>query len=151
MKILRELIMLLKNPILVTALFAWLTAQIMKILVMILLTKRFDIKMLITAGGMPSSHSAMVTSIATAIGKIEGWHSPVTALAVVLALIVMYDAAGVRRSAGRHAEIINIIISELFQQKRIIKEDKLKELIGHTPIEVLVGGLWGILIANIII
>lgn len=147
----RAFIMLLKNPILITALSAWFTAQTMKIIVMIFVTKRLDIKKLISAGGMPSSHSAMVTSIATAIGKIEGWYSPITALAVVFALIVMYDAAGVRRSAGRHAEIINIIIREFFQHKRIIKEDKLKELIGHTPTEVFAGGFLGILIANIII
>ncbi len=146
-----SLLMLFKNPVFITALITWFVAQILKILYMVIIARTFDIRILVSAGGMPSSHSAMVTSMATATGKIEGWNSPITAIAFVFALIVMYDATGVRRSAGKHAEIINIIIKEFFQHKRIIKEDKLKELIGHTPIEVVIGGLLGIIIANIII
>jgi hypothetical protein len=89
--------------------------------------------------------------MATAIGKIEGWSSPITALAVVVALIVMYDAAGVRRSAGKQAEVINKIIEEFLRPQRLIKEERLKELIGHTPTEVFAGGILGIIIANILI
>jgi hypothetical protein len=144
-------VLLFQNPILITAVAAWFSAQTLKIIVVMVLTKKIDFKRFISAGGMPSSHSALVTSMATAIGKIEGWSSPITALAVVVALIVMYDAAGVRRSAGKQAEVINKIIEEFLRPQRLIKEERLKELIGHTPTEVFAGGILGIIIANILI
>jgi len=95
---------------------------------------------------MPSSHSAFVSALATGVGQTEGWASPVTALAVVFALIVMYDAAGVRLAASKQAITLNKIIDELFAEGEF-KQERLKELLGHTPFEVIIGALLGISIS----
>ena len=100
------------------------------------------------SGGMPSSHSALVVSMATSIGYANGFNSSIFALSATVALIVMYDAAGVRRAAGKQAAVLNEIVEEL-QAHRGIREEKLKELLGHTPIEVIAGAALGILIAFI--
>lgn len=107
--------------------------------------KEFDIRRFVGAGGMPSSHSALVVSLATSIGEINGYDSPYFAMAAIFALIVMYDAAGVRRAAGKQAAVINEILEEIYAHKTIPQE-KLKELLGHTPIEVIAGALLGILL-----
>jgi hypothetical protein len=103
----------------------------------------FDLRILARAGGMPSSHSAMVTSLATAIGYRHGLQSDVFALSVIFAIIVMYDASGVRQAAGKQAKVLNQIVRELFSGQQV-SEEELKELIGHTPIEVIVGAMVGI-------
>lgn len=103
-----------------------------------------DFQVLFRTGGMPSSHSAMVTSLATVLGLQEGLGSPLFALAVITALIVMYDARGVRHQSGQHARILNQILRELFSGQPI-SEQELKELLGHTPIEVIVGSIVGVL------
>jgi uncharacterized protein len=105
-----------------------------------------DFQVLFRTGGMPSSHSAMVTSLATVLALQDGLNSPLFAVAVILALIVMYDARGVRHQSGQHARILNQILRELFSGQPI-SEQELKELLGHTPFEVIVGGLVGVLYA----
>lgn len=138
-----------QNLILNAALLAWVVAQALKVVTHLLRKRRLDFRRLIGAGGMPSSHSAFVTALATAIGIEEGWRSPVAALAIVFALVVMYDAAGVRYAAGQQATILNQIVEEYFSHKTI-QQKRLKELIGHTPVEVFAGALLGFLIAILI-
>jgi len=103
----------------------------------------FDLRVLTRSGGMPSSHSAMVTSLATALGVGYGTDSGIFALSCIFAVIVMYDASGVRQAAGKQAKVLNGILRELFSGQPI-SETVLKELIGHTPVEVIVGALVGI-------
>ncbi len=103
----------------------------------------FDLRVLARSGGMPSSHSAMVSSLATAVGYRRGLQSDLFALSVVFAVIVMYDASGVRQAAGKQAKVLNQIVRELFSGQPV-SEEELKELIGHTPVEVIVGALVGI-------
>ena len=137
-----------QNKVLVSCLVAWAIAQTIKIILSLYKDKKLDLTRFVGSGGMPSSHTSFVMSLATSVGKINGWESPSFAISLVLAFIVMYDAAGVRRAAGNQAKILNIIINDLAQH-RPLGEEKLKELLGHTPKEVLVGALLGIIIANI--
>ena len=121
----------------------WFLIQLFKLIYDIIKTKQFNIKRILGAGGMPSSHSAVVTSLATLIGKYEGINSPIFGVAAILACIVMYDAAGVRRAAGNQAQLLNKIVqtSELSSLK---SEEKLVEVLGHTPIQVIIGAIIGI-------
>lgn len=96
---------------------------------------------------MPSAHSALVTSLACGIGQTLGWASPMFAATSVFAIIVMYDAAGVRQAAGKQARVLNQIIDELFQEKPEFNEDRLKELLGHTPFQVIAGSALGVVIS----
>ena len=137
---------LLNNSALVYGMLSWLVAQVIKVLICYVRGRRLDLRLLISAGGMPSSHSALVCAIAVAIGLREGVGSPLFALAVGVAAVVMYDAAGVRRAAGHQATVLNQIIEELFQGHPI-NEGKLKELLGHTPTQVFLGAVLGILCA----
>ena len=141
-------IALLNNHHLLISIFSCLSAQALKVFIGYTYTKKLDKSLFFGTGGMPSSHSALVVSLATSIGIAEGLHSPLFALALVFALIVMYDAAGVRRAAGKHAEVINVLVERL-QNIGITADEKLKELLGHSPIEVVIGALWGILIATV--
>lgn len=133
------------NAVLMVAILAWATAQVLKIISWAFVSRELNFKRLVEPGGMPSSHSAFVTSLATGIGLYEGFDSTLFALAVVFALIVMYDASGVRRAAGKQARVLNAIIEDL--NRRELHPERLRELLGHTPIEVLVGALLGIVIA----
>lgn len=135
-----------ENTILISALTAWLVAQVLKVIINFILHRTFDIGFLISSGGFPSSHSATVSALALGIGKYYGWDSPIFAVATVFALIVMYDAAGVRRAAGKQAEVINQIVEGLYQQMSHLSQERLKELIGHTPFEVFAGAIVGILV-----
>lgn len=137
------------NHVLKVSFLAWLTAQGLKVMLDILLLGRLDLARLISAGGMPSSHSALVMALAVAVGRDAGWRSAVFAVAAVVAGVVMYDAAGVRRAAGKQAEVLNQIISDIYHGTQISQE-RLKELIGHTPFEVLMGGLLGIVMGMIL-
>ena len=132
----------LGNQVLWTAIAAWAIAQLLKPPLEYLETRRWSWGLWFSSGGMPSSHSALVCSATLATGLFLGFRTPVFALAVVLMMIVVYDAAGVRREAGRHAERINILIEELFSGQPI-SEKQLKEVIGHTPVEVIAGVLLG--------
>ena len=137
----------LENKVLMIAMVSWAVAQAGKVLIEILIYRKVDLKRFVGSGGMPSSHSAFVMALSTGIGKLEGWESPLFAIALSFAFVVMYDAAGVRRAAGKQAEILNIIIKDVIEHKGL-KEERLKELIGHTPIEVIIGGVIGIITAN---
>lgn len=131
------------NRILMAALFSWLIAQVSKTILDLVQQRRLILSRLVSSGGMPSSHSALVTGLATATGRVVGLSSASFAIAVVLASIVMYDAAGVRRAVSIQARILNQMIDEAFQGHPMA-EKRLRELIGHTPIQVFVGGLLGI-------
>lgn len=135
----------LQNKILWIALTAWAVAQSLKVVVLLIREGRLDLTRLIDSGGMPSSHSAFVTALATAVGMEQGWDSTLAAVTLVMALVVMYDAAGVRRAAGKQAKVLNHLIKDFFQH-HAVSEEHLKELIGHTPIQVFAGALLGILI-----
>ncbi len=132
------------NRVLQAIFIPWAIAQISKPIIEYIRKRKLNLRLLTTAGGMPSSHSALVCALAAAVGIREGLSSTLFAVAFALAVIVMYDAAGVRRAASMQARILNQIIDELFQGHPI-SETRLRELLGHTPIEVVVGALLGIL------
>ncbi len=133
----------LDNRILVASFVAWAVAQVSKTIIDLIQQRKLILGRLVSSGGMPSSHSALVTGLATATGRVAGIDSAAFAIAVVLASIVMYDAAGVRRAVSIQARILNQMIDEAFQGSPMA-EKRLRELIGHTPIQVIVGGLLGI-------
>jgi len=137
---------ILDNRILVAAFVAWVIAQLSKTIYELIRYRKLILSRIVSAGGMPSSHSALVMSLATATGRVTGIESAAFAISLVLAAIVMYDAAGVRRAVSIQARILNQMIDEAFQGQPFA-EKRLRELIGHTPIQVLVGGLLGVGIA----
>ncbi len=122
---------------------AWILAQGLKVLIYWIRNHKINFRLFVGTGGMPSSHSAFVCSLATAIGLESGWDSPIFLLSVGMALIIMSDAAGVRRAAGQQAKILNEIVDDLYSS-RPVAEKKLKELLGHTPVQVFAGALLGI-------
>jgi uncharacterized protein len=134
---------LFSNRILQAVFVPWLIAQISKPIIEYIRKRRLNLRLLASAGGMPSSHSASVCALATAVALQEGVTSTLFAIAFLLAIIVMYDAAGVRRAASIQAHILNQIIDELFQGHPI-SETRLRELLGHTPVEVVAGAVLGI-------
>ena len=138
----------LNNQHIWIAAFSCVSAQILKGLIEYLRSRKWNMTMFFSTGGMPSSHSALVVAMATSIGHTEGLHSPLFAVACIFAIIVMYDAAGVRRAAGKHAEMINDLVESL-ERIRITPDKRLKELLGHSPIEVVAGAIWGIISASL--
>ncbi len=138
------------NRAIAAAVIAWAVAQAVKVLLTLAISKRFDSSRVLGSGGMPSSHSSTVCALVTVIGLQEGLSSPIFALAFCLAGVVMYDAAGVRRSTGRNAAVINRLIEDLGKDGFTFTEERLKELVGHTPIQVLAGALLGILIGTLL-
>lgn len=138
---------LLENQVVVVTMIAWVLAQSIKLIIDKIRYKKVDFTRIVGAGGMPSSHSAFVTALATAIALQHGLGSTEFALAFSFAGVVMYDAAGVRRAAGRQAVVLNKIVEDLYSKEHVVKKERLKELIGHTPVEVFVGALLGFLIA----
>ena len=138
---------ILTNQVLLVAIIACLAAQLSKLLVELTKNRKFNLRVLVTTGGMPSAHSAFVGALAVGVGQTLGWASPEFAIAFIFAVIVMYDAAGVRQAAGKQARILNQIIDELFSQGKEFNEDRLKELLGHTPFQVIVGLSMGIAIS----
>ena len=134
----------LVNRVLISALIAWASAQIIKVPVEYLRTRRLRWSWLLSTGGMPSSHSALIVGVANAIGLFEGYNTGIFALAVAVAMIVTYDAAGVRRQAGMHAERINVLFEELLKG-HMWNDEELREVLGHSPFEVLGGTIWGLL------
>ena len=135
------------NQILLVALLACFTAQGLKVIIELIKDRNVNFRNLVSTGGMPSAHSALVGALATGIGQTMGWSSPEFAIACLFAVIVMYDAAGVRQAAGKQAKILNQITDELFQDEHNLNEEKLKELLGHTPFQVVVGLALGITIS----
>lgn len=138
-----------KNEILLSAVAGWFIAQVLKTFIHILVTKSFDPERLVGTGGMPSSHSATVCGLATAVGINYGTSGIEFALACTFAIIVMYDALGVRRQTGKQAKILNEMIG-IFNNMgtKMSTEDRLKEFVGHTPFQVIVGALIGFGIAT---
>ena len=137
---------ILQNRVLCATVLSWVVAQTIKILLAVRREKRFDFRWLGGMGGMPSVHSAGVAALATGVGMQEGFNTAGFAVAVVFALVTMFDAQGVRRAAGKQAVILNKMISEVYTSGQV-SEERLKELIGHTPTEVLVGAVIGFLLA----
>lgn len=138
--------MLTKNPVIDCALLAWFLAQFIKVLLDLILLRKFDAKRFVSSGGMPSSHSSMVVACTTAIGRLYGFHDPVFALSAVFSAIVMYDACNVRRSAGDTAKLVNQLLAHV---EKLTAEDfaeDLKEVMGHTPLQVLMGAILGLAI-----
>lgn len=138
---------LFSNRVLTISILSWFVAQAAKVLLVLFKQSRLDFRRFVGSGGMPSSHSAFVMALATCMGLHDGFDSPVFAFALVFALVTMYDAAGVRHAAGKQAEILNKIVDEMFLHDRNLRDKRLKELLGHTPKEVLVGALLGIFLA----
>lgn len=134
------------SPVLLIAISAWAVAQVLKLLISIAVYRKFDITYLTTGGGMPSSHSALVCAAAVACAVSTGLDSPVFAVAAVLAFIVMYDAAHVRRETGEQAKVLNYIMRSWADVKPEEFEAELKELIGHTPLQVAVGSVLGVVV-----
>ena len=134
---------LMNNHLLWMALLSSLLAQWLKLVVRYFERGRIDFHVLVETGGMPSSHAALVAALAVGIGLQEGWDSALFAAAVVFAFIVMYDAAGIRQAAGKQAKVLNKMIDELFGEKHQFSEGRLKELLGHTPIQVIAGAVLG--------
>lgn len=139
---------ILNNPVLIAAIIAWALAQLIKLPIDFLRHKRWNWAILLRAGGMPSSHSALVTAAAHGIALTMGYDSTVFALSVVLAIIVIYDATGIRRQAGRHATMINAMIRQL-REGHPLKVEQLREVLGHSPLEAFVGLLLGLLVAQL--
>jgi acid phosphatase family membrane protein YuiD len=137
------------NRIIVTGAAAWVISQVLKTIIHLITNKRLVLERLMGDGGMPSSHSATVTSVAVASGFVCGWNSPVFAVAFFLAIIVMHDAMGVRQETGKQAKIINnmLVMFENMQDARLDPEQKLKEFVGHTPMQVLAGFGLGLIVA----
>ena len=137
---------LLFNPILLAALSAWAIAQVSKVFIEFYTLRRWNWALVFEAGGMPSSHSAMVSATALSVGLQIGFDSAIFAISAMLAMIVIYDATGVRRESGKQAVLINSIIAELTRGK-IPPQEKLKEMLGHTPGEAFSGMTLGLVIA----
>ena len=142
---------LLHNRIFVSAALGWMVAHVLKTIIHMILTKQFVAERMVGSGGMPSSHSATVCALATATGMECGAGSPEFAITIMLAIIVMYDAMGVRRETGKQGRVLNEML-EIFTNmgKEISPEKKLKEFVGHTPLQVLMGAILGIAIAVIL-
>lgn len=141
---------ILDNIVLWSAIVAWAIAQFLKVIIELLRLKRLRPGLMLSTGGMPSSHSSFMSAMATAVGLTSGFDSVIFAVAAAGAMVVMSDAAGVRRAAGRQAEVINSIVASI-ENTGFVLDKKLKELLGHTPVEVACGALLGIIVALLII
>lgn len=137
------------NKYLYIPLIVWFCIQSFKVIYDLVKTKKFNFKRILGAGGMPSSHTAVVTTLATMIGKNEGFDTPIFAMAVIFSLVVMYDAAGVRRAAGKQARLLNKII-ETPGLTGVQVQEKLLEALGHTPLQVFVGATIGIAVGLLV-
>ena len=141
---------ILGNRVIQAAALAWAVAQALKVMLTLAISRRFDKSRVLGSGGMPSSHSAMACAMLMTIGFREGFSSSIFALAFCFSGVVMYDAAGVRRSTGKNAAVINQLMDMLSGNGYTFDEKRLKELVGHTPIQVLAGAMLGILVGALI-
>ena len=136
------------TSVLVISICAWAVAQLLKVLIILVQEKRLDLRSFVISGGMPSAHSALVGALAISVAMTQGVESVAFGIAAVLALVVIYDAAGVRQSVGQQSVVLNRIVRELRSRRPIAElERDLREFIGHTPFQVIVGAALGILIA----
>lgn len=144
------LIEIINNRVIQAAVLSWAIAQSLKVILTLCISRKFDGSRVFGSGGMPSSHSALVCAMVTVIGFHEGFSSTIFALAFCFAGITMYDAAGVRRSAGRNAAVINHMLDDLATRGFFMDEERLKELVGHTPLQVFAGALLGIFMGTLL-
>jgi len=138
---------LTENEILITVITAWAISCILKGIICAVTGKTIRPSKIFGSGGMPSSHSATVSALAMTVGLFEGFDTSIFAVSAVLAFVVMYDASGVRRAAGQHARFINMLMKAIMEQDPEEKQTKLKEILGHTPLEVMAGAIVGITVA----
>jgi len=138
----------IQNKYIYIPFFLWFAIQTFKVIYDLITTKKFNFKRIMGAGGMPSSHSAIVTGLATLIGKYEGVDTPIFALSLIVAFVVMYDACGVRRAAGKQAALLNKIV-ETPGLSGVQVSERLVEVLGHTPTQVIVGALIGVIVGLI--
>lgn len=139
---------ILTNKVLIIPICSWVIAQLLKVVVVLIRKRQLDLRYLVISGGMPSSHSAFVSALATSVALIEGLGSVAFGISAIIALVVMYDAAGVRQSVGKQSIVLNRIIRELRLRHTVTElERDLREFIGHTSFQVIVGGLLGIAIS----
>ena len=143
------ILQIFQNTILQTAVISWFTAQMLKVILVIITERRVDFTRITGSGGMPSSHSSFTVSLAAAVGFVEGFDSIIFGISAAFSLVVMYDASGVRRSAGQQAVILNKIVEKIGKEEFSETGKKLKELLGHTPLEVFAGAILGLIIAII--
>ena len=139
---------LFHNKFLIVPILTWFFIQCFKVIYDLVTTKKFNFKRIMGAGGMPSSHTAVVVSLSTMIGKEYGFDSPIFALSAIFAFVVMYDAAGIRRAAGKQARLLNKII-DTPGLSGIEVQERLVEVLGHTPFQVIVGAIIGIIVGVI--
>ncbi len=138
---------LFANKVLMTAVCGWFVAQFLKVIFTLIRSKRLDLSRFVGSGGMPSSHTSFVIALTTSVGFSEGVSSALFAVSAVLSFVVMYDASGVRRATGTQAKVINKLVDSYEESESIeIFDGKLKELIGHSPVEVFAGAILGLLI-----
>ena len=139
---------IITNKVLVAPLCAWAVAQLIKVCVTLVKEKRLDLRYLVISGGMPSAHSAMVSALATSVAMVQGLGSVAFGITAILALVVMYDAAGVRQSVSQQSIVLNRILQELRSRRPMAElERDLREFIGHTPFQVIAGAVLGIVVA----
>lgn len=144
-----SLLAIFGNKVFIATALGWITAQSIKILLNTVKEKRFNFKWFVGTGGMPSAHSSGALALATSVGIQEGFGSTIFVATLIFAVVIAFDAQGVRRATGEQAEILNKIMDDIYWRRKI-QENRLKELIGHTPFEVLVGSAIGILIATLV-
>ena len=139
---------IITDKILIIPICSWALAQLLKVIVLLIQKKQIDLRYFVISGGMPSSHSTFVTALATAVAYVEGVSSVAFGISVIFALVIMYDAAGIRQSVGNQAAVLNRIIRELgdLRHRTELGHD-LRELVGHTPFQVIIGGFLGIFVA----
>ncbi|MFC2041023.1 divergent PAP2 family protein [Chloroflexota bacterium] len=139
---------IITNQVLIIPLCSWAIAQMLKVTIILIRKKQLDMRYLVGSGGMPSSHSAFVSALATSVGLIEGWGSTAFGISAIFTLVVIYDAAGVRRSVGQQSAVLNRIIKELVSRRPMLVLGRdLREFVGHTQLQVIIGVLIGIFIA----
>jgi len=143
-----NLLDIFQNKVFIAVMVGWLLAQALKIPYEYFRSRRWLWAMFLAAGGMPSSHTALMVSGTLAVGLYHGFDNPLFGIAVGATMIIAHDAAGVRRQAGKHAERINVLFDELLRG-HMLGEDDLKEIIGHTPLEVIGGIILGLLVATV--
>ena len=138
---------IITNKVLIVPICAWAVAQLIKVFVILAQEKRLDLRCLVTSGGMPSSHSALITALATSVAITQGLGSVAFGIAAILALVVMYDAAGLRQSVGQQSAVLNRIVRELRARRITELERDLREFIGHTLVQVIAGAILGVFVA----
>jgi len=141
-------LLIFKNPLLMPAVIGWFSAQVIKLILTLIFSRKLDFSRLVGSGGMPSSHSSFVIALTVSAGLRHGWDSALFAVCMVLSSVVMYDAAGVRRAAGRQAAVLNRVVRAMVDAGHTFdRNDVLRELLGHTPVEVIAGAILGTLVA----